>query len=162
MFIVLKVYVFYNGFDTDSDIVPNSVQSIEIDLDDDLGFSNESDTESNVRNCDIENLLEQVDNLSNNESAPSDNSDIDNDQKDLHENHVPEVQEPMEDNDTDDLCVDLDELGSNPQTGDKMFDILQKDPEWLDTFLPLHVNQFTQPTGPKLPEHFETETALPL
>ena len=49
--------------DTESDIVPNSVQSIEIDLDDDLGFSSESDAESNVQNGDTENLLEQVDNL---------------------------------------------------------------------------------------------------
>ena len=30
--------------DSNSDMVPNSVQSIEIDLDDDLGFPNESET----------------------------------------------------------------------------------------------------------------------
>ena len=35
--------------DSDSDMVPNSVQSIEIDLDDDLGFSNESETDSKCR-----------------------------------------------------------------------------------------------------------------
>ena len=31
--------------DCDSDIVPNFIESIEIDLDDDLGFSNESESD---------------------------------------------------------------------------------------------------------------------
>ena len=55
--------------DCDSDIVPNSVELIEIDLDDDLGFSNESESDSNVPNGEIPNLLEQVENLSSNESS---------------------------------------------------------------------------------------------
>ena len=62
--------------DSDSDMVPNSVQSIEIDLDDDLGFSNESETDSNVGNGDIECLLEQVDNLSSDECSDSDSKII--------------------------------------------------------------------------------------
>ena len=32
----------------------------------------------------------------------------------------------------------------------------------METFLPVHVNQFTQPTGPKLPAHFNIDTTSPL
>ena len=141
--------------DCDSDIVPNSVESIEIDLDDDLGFSNESESDSNVPNGGIPNLLQQVENLSSNESSDSYNSDNSGNDNDTHE-----VPDPIQNNDnTDDLCVDLDNLGyTYDKNGDEMFDILQKDPEWLEMFLPIHVNQFTQPTGLNLPEDFNTDT----
>ena len=61
--------------DCDSDIIPDSVDSIDIDLDDDLGFSNESESDLIIPDGDIQNLLEQVDNLSNNELSASDNDD---------------------------------------------------------------------------------------
>ena len=63
---------------------------------------------------------------------------------------------------TDDLCADLDELANDNQNGDEMFDILNKGPEWMETFLPVHVNEFKPPTGPKLPAHFNTDTTSPL
>ena len=145
--------------DFDSDMVPNSVESIEIDLDDDLGFSNESETDSNVGNVDIECLLEQVDNLSSDECSDSNNSENQNDAHDVCNADPMDINEniPM-----DDLCVDLDNLGSNNQNGDEMFDTLQKDPEWSEMFLPIHVNQFNQLTRPNLPQDFNTDTASPL
>ena len=145
--------------DSDSDMVPNSVQSSEIDLDDDLGFSNESETDSNAGNGDTEHLLEQVDNLSSDECSDSDNSENHNDANDVCNADPMDINEniPM-----DDLCVDLDNLGSNNQNGDEMFDSLQKDPEWSETFLPIHVNQFNQLTGSNLPQDFNMDTASPL
>ena len=41
--------------DCDLDMVPNSVESIEIDLDDDLGFSIESESDSDIPNGDTKN-----------------------------------------------------------------------------------------------------------
>ena len=145
--------------DCNSDLVPNSVDSIEIDSDDDLGFSNESEYESITPDGDIQNLLERVDNLSNNESSASDNDDEPNVPKVSDQADVPEL---INDVETDDLIIDLDELGPNDQNGDDMFEVLQKDPDWSETFLPIHANQFTQPTGPKLPEQFNMETASAL
>ena len=118
-----------------------------------------SESDSNVPNGEIPNLLEQVENLSSNESSDSYNSDNSGNDNDMHE-----VPDPIQNNDnTDDLCVDIDNLAyMYDKNGDEMFDILQKDPEWLETFLPIYVNQFTQPTGPNLPEDFNTDTASPL
>ena len=94
-------------------------------------------------------------NLASSNSCNSDNSGNDN--------NMHEVSNPIQNNNTGDLCVDLDNLGYiYDKNGDEMFDILQKDPEWLEMFLPIHVNQFTQPTGPNLPEDFNTDTVSPL
>ena len=103
--------------------------------------------------------MEQVDNWSSNEGSNSYNNDNSENDNDAHE-----VPNPIQNNDnTDDLCVVLDNLGyMYDKNGNEMFDTLQKDPEWSEMFLPIHVNQFTQPTGPNLPEDFNTYTASPL
>ena len=88
--------------DCNSDLVPNSVDSIEIDLDDDLGFSNESESDLIIPDGDIQNLLEQVDNLSNNESSASDNDD---------EPNAPEVPDK----------VDVPELINDVETDDFVY-----------------------------------------
>ena len=112
--------------DCDSDLVPNSVDSIEKDLNDDFDFSNESEFDSIIPDGDIQNLLEQVDNLSNNELSASDNDDEPNAPEVPDQADVPEL---INDVETDDCCIDLNELGSNDQNGDDMFELLQKDPD---------------------------------
>ena len=65
--------------------------------------------------------MEQVDNLSSDECSDSDNSENHNDAHDVHD------ADPMDNNENipmADLCVDLDNLASNDQNGDEMFDIL--------------------------------------
>ena len=49
----------------------------------------------------------------------------------------------------------MDNLQDDPCTCDEMFDVLMKDPEWSRVFKPIHVNQFTGPSGPTLPPDFD-------
>ena len=70
------------------------------------------------------------------------------------------------DNDNDDendLSVDLDNLFGKDGTGDELYEVLNKDPEWIsENFQDIHVRQFSEQTGPDLPDSFDTSTATPL
>ena len=54
--------------------------------------------------------------------------------------------------DENDLSVDLDNLFGKHGTGDELYDVLNKDPEWTSpNFEDIHVRQFSERTGPDLP-----------
>ena len=61
-----------------------------------------------------------------------------------------------------DICVDLDNLANDTRSPDDMYDILNKDPEWTQDILAIHVKQFTGPVGMNLGPEFDTSIATPL
>lgn len=99
----------------------------------------------------------------------SDMEDSDSDGNDEHEyaNLDPGLAEESDgaSEPEEDLCVDLDNLGTDDRDGDAMFEKLHKEAEWnrhVDQFEQIHVKQFNQPTGAKLPDDFDTNTASPI
>ena len=61
-----------------------------------------------------------------------------------------------------DLCVDIDNLGTDSRSPDEMDDIINKNPEWTQNFSQIYVNQFTGPVGTNLGIEFDTSVATPL
>lgn len=145
------------------EVVPDSVdsvQSIDIDLDssesDNLVDDSQSDSDSQpaYRN-DVQNLLDDLENLSDPDTSSSENDNSGSDDE------IPNGMQPPDNNDNN-LCIDVDNLEGDPRNGDEMFDLLNCDPEWTENFNPIHVKQFNGPIGANLPPSFDCSTATPL
>ena len=110
-------------------VVPDSLESVQsFDLDTESETQSVDITSENASssNNEIDNLLEDIDNLSEDENGSEVNTTTQ-----VH----PNTPEPIQDSDTSpdrsqpsdddtDLCIDLDNLSHNPGTGDEMFYIL--------------------------------------
>ena len=112
-------------------VVPDSLESVQsFDLD------TESDTQSvdisenaSSSNNEIDNLLEDIDNLSEDENGSEVNTTThSNTPEPIQDRDSPPDRSQPSDDDMD-LHIDLDNLSHNPGTGDEMFDILHQDPE---------------------------------
>ena len=146
---------------TDSDLVSEykmasndsdseSVISVQLDDPSDNEFVlQQGDVSDSSSTNDVNNLLEDIDSLSDIiEGEPDQNSE---------NGDTP----PGLDTD-DDLCVDLDNLANDTRSPDDMYNILNIDPEWTQDFSDIHVKQFTGPVGPNLGPDFDTSITTPL
>ena len=139
-----------------------SIISVELDPDpdeEDNNNGNVSDSSSieDLNGNGLLNDLELVENLSDEEPEPNSDSEemvtviVDNDDDD--------------DDDDDgnyDLCVDIDNLGNDTRSANEMHDVLNNDPEWIQNYLPIHVQQFNGPLGTQLGPAFDPSVATPL
>ena len=96
-----------------------------------------------------------------------DSSDNDSGEE-IHDHHEPtsggsEIESEGENNDNDTLAIDVDNLMYDCHTGDEMFDILTRDPEWTESnYADIHVRQFNGLTDFNLPGDFDPEKATPI
>ena len=112
-------------------------------------FYNNGDVSDSSSTNDVNNLLEDIDSLSDIiEGEPDQNSE---------NGDTPPGLDP-----DDDLCVDLDNLANDTRSPDDMYNILNIDPEWTQDFSDIHVKQFTGPVRPNLGPDFDTSVATPL
>ena len=139
-----------------------SIISVELDPDpdeedNDNGNISDSSSIEDVNGNGLLNDLELVENLSDEEPEPNSDSEemvtviVDNDDDD--------------DDDDDgnyDLCVDIDNLGNDTRSANEMHDVLNNDPEWIQNYLPIHVQQFNGPLGTQLGPAFDPSVATPL
>ena len=131
--------------DSDSE----SVISVQLDnpSDNELVLQQGDVSDSSSTN-DVNNLLEDIDSLSDIiEGEPDQNSE---------NGDTPSGLDP-----DDDLCVDLDNLANDTRSPDDMYNILNIDPEWTQDFSDIHVKQFTGPVRPNLGPDFDTSVATP-
>ena len=137
-----------NESDTDS------VISIQLDVSSDGEVDNQSDekeieeSDSSSTN-DITGLIEEIDSF-------SDIADENTEQNSKNGDPTSGAE-----SDTD-LCVDVDNLANDTRSPDEMHDILNKDPEWTQDFMDIHVKQFTGPVRTNLSPEFDTSIATPL
>ena len=139
-----------------------SIISVELDPDpdeedNDNGNVSDSSSIEDLNGNGLLNDLELVENLSDEEPEPNSDSEemvtviVDNDDDD--------------DDDDDgnyDLCVDIDNLGNDTRSANEMHDVLNNDPEWIQNYLPIHVQQFNGPLGTQLGPAFDPSVATPL
>lgn len=161
------------------DTVPPSVESV-YDFDD-----NSLDGEDTTN--DIDELMEEVNNSSDtdqskhssNEQSDGErslNSEIlssDEDESRHTDSEVVQGQYDEENDESDavsdvsdtvdiDLSTDLDNLEGCELPPESMKEILNSDPQWKDTYSPLHVKQCRGSTRSKLPSDFDVSTSTPL
>ena len=132
--------------DSDSE----SVISVQLDnpSDNELVLQQGDVSDSSSTN-DVNNLLEDIDSLSDIiEGEPDQNSE---------NGDTPSGLDP-----DDDLCVDLDNLANDTRSPDDMYNILNIDSGWTQNFSDIHVKQFTGPVGSNLGPDFDTSVTTPL
>lgn len=134
--------------EADIDICPDSVEP-EVDLD----------------------LSLDIDNTSPVSSPGSANSESDNEIDNLHNsivddnilNETDPDQQPDSDQDAHPDVVDKDNLEFNANDAEQMWNLLTKPVQWIDKdFRPIHVKQFTQTTGPVLPDFWDRKVQKPI
>ena len=139
-----------NSIDTDTD--SGDLVEVEIDIDDNVLIASDSSSDVLSEHNDIDNLLDQVNDLSEGGSDSDTGTSV-------SQNDTNTPLHPTEESDTDDddqnLLVDMDDLQNDPRNCDEMFDLVMRDPEWSNVFKPIHVNQFRDPSGPNLPQDFD-------
>ena len=140
--------------ETESELV------VEVDLD--VENSNELDDESEPSTPVDENAIDNYSLINDMDSSDDDSGE------EIDEHHEPtsggsEIESEGENNDNDALAIDVDNLMYDCRTGDEMFDILTRDPEWTESnYADIHVRQFNGPTGFNLPGDFDVEKATPI
>ena len=146
-----------DSIDTDS----GDLVKVELDIDKDVLLASDSHSTSDnlSESNEIDNLLEEVNDLSNRGSDSNSDTGGSLSQNDTSTS-PPRVQDSDEDELNENLAVDMDDLQDDPRTCDELFDVLMKDPEWSRVFKSIHVNQFTGPSGPILPPDFDLSSNL--
>ena len=133
---------------------------VETDIDEHVLLVSDSDSSSDnlSESYEIDNLLDEVNDLSDRGSDSDSNTGKSLSQNDT--NTTPHtIQDSDEDNLDENLAVDMDYLQNDPHTCDEMFDVLMKDPVWSRVFKPIHVNQFRGPFGPNLSPDFDLSSS---
>ena len=142
------------------DSIDTDLVKVEIDIDEDIIVASDSDSTSDnlSESNEIDNLLDEVNDLSDRGSDSNLDTGASLLQNDTNTS-PPAAQDSDEDKSDENLAVDMDDLQDDPHTCDEMFDVLMKDPEWSRVFKPIHVNQFRGPSGPTLPPDFDLSSS---
>ena len=148
----------------DDDFVPPSVES-QLDYEDD--FDNHNSSQDSSHN-EIDNLIENLsDEIRGGNSDATDDNSINSDEETNEPERAGENNRDIESDhsdvvDAEDLAVDRDNLEGNNDDPATLFDLLNKDPEWSETFQETHVKQFQGSRRCKLPHEMDTATSTPL
>ena len=137
------------------DLSDGELVEVEIDIDEHITSQSDESSDDSESN-EIDNLLDQVNDLS---DAGSE-SDTNVSQSDTCNTTCDSGGTSDEDNLNidDDLAVDVDGLHNDPRSSDQMYDLLMKDPQWSQDFKPIHVRQFRGISGPNLPPDFDVSS----
>ena len=142
-----------DSIDTDS----GDLVEVEIDIDEDVLVASDSHSTSDnlSESNEIDNLLDEVNDLSDRGSDSDSDTGGSLSQNDTSTSPHTVQDSHSEDESDENLALDIDDLQDHPHTCDEMFDVLMKDPEWSRVFKPIYVNKFTGPSGPTLPPDFD-------
>lgn len=108
--------------------------------------------------------IDESDNESNSSIENVSDGDIENEDGDLVLSDVDEDDNLENDpqHAIHDDIVDTNNIYGRQEEGDVMTELLQKEIDWTQNFKPIFVANFSEPTGPNLPEYFDTSTATPV